>query len=408
VAIGETTRGRLALFGALYFAQGVPWGLLTVALPQQLTTAGVGVGAQAAIKFWAWMAWVGKPLLGALLDRAGLTCWGRRRPWLLLAQAGMLASLLALVRADPRAAAGWFTALVFVNSAFTALQDVATDALALDCLPIGERGRANAAMWVGKIVGAMVGGSALAFLGAAVGWSAAYLTAAVLLTAPVTLVLRLREAPATPQPRPTLAILPRVLASPGVPLALLFALVGNAGANFVDAMGVPLFRLQVGLSEQQVNTLNLIGQVAWIGGAALGGALSDRLGRRRALIGCTLAMAASTAAFALLRPLWSSFPFEVGFAIGGGAISGALGATAIAFFMDLTHPAARAAHFQTYMALLSLRSAWAVRAGGVAAAHVSAQAMFALGGALELLALPLLIFIRRPAESPSRAPAPPS
>jgi PAT family beta-lactamase induction signal transducer AmpG len=406
VAFGQTTRGRLALFGGLYFAQGVPWGLLTVALPQQLTSHGIGIQGQAAIKFVTWIPWVGKPLLGMLLDRIGATRFGRRRPWVLLAEAGMLLTLLALVRADP--ASTLFGALVFANSALTALQDVATDALALDQLPVPERGRANGVMWAGKILGAMVGGPGLAFLGGAIGWNAAYLAAALLLLAPAALVLPLREADAQFVPTAYGRELARALVAPGALLALLFALVGNAGASFVDAIGVPLFRLQVGLSEQQVNTLSLIGQLAWIGGAVMGGALSDRIGRRRALVAGTLAMAASMLIFAAARRFWPSFAFEVGFAVGGGLVSGLLGAAAIAFFMDLTGAGARAAHFQTFMALLSLRSAWAVRAGGAVAAQVPAQAMFALGGALELCALPLLFLLRPAEKSPSQPAAPPS
>ena len=41
----QSTRSRLLLLGALYFAQGVPWGFVTVALVVRLTGAGIGAAA---------------------------------------------------------------------------------------------------------------------------------------------------------------------------------------------------------------------------------------------------------------------------------------------------------------------------------------------------------------------------
>ena len=54
---------------------------------------------------------------------------------------------------------GW---MFFIHNCFASLQDVSTDALALDVLPPGEQGRANGLMWGSKLVGKGVGGAVLA------------------------------------------------------------------------------------------------------------------------------------------------------------------------------------------------------------------------------------------------------
>jgi MFS family permease len=92
-------------------------------------------------------------------------------------------------------------------------------------------------------------------------------------------------------------------------------------------------------------------------------------------------------------PLWSHFPFLVAYSALGGLVVGMLSSTEIALFMDLANPRAGATHFQLYMSALNLKSTGAEYLGGQVATRVSPATMFGLGGLLELLPLPLLLFI---------------
>jgi PAT family beta-lactamase induction signal transducer AmpG len=386
-------RSRLAVLGGLYFAQGVPWGFLAFTLPLQLAGQGMRPSELGNFQALAWLPWAGKPIVGLLLDKLPLGRFGRRRPYVLLAELGMVVSLLALLAVDPRAAPRLFGTLVFLQSLLTAVQDVATDALAIDLLPAGERGRANGVMFAAKNAGVAAGASGLALVGSSLGWPSAYLLGAVLTGLPALLVLPLRESAAAVAVAGLGRELWRSFATRAVLLAAVFALVTNASETFLAPLQLPLFRQQLGLSDQTLSTLALISQIASVAGALGGGALADRLGRRRALVAGTVLMALLNVGFAALRPWWANIPFLVTYGAIEGALSSMLLTVAIAFFMDLTNPRVAATHFQSYMALISARSTWSTFAGGRASAHLAPPAMFLCGGLLELLPLPLLLLI---------------
>ena len=110
-------RFRLTLLGALYFAQGVPWGLVTVTLALHLTRAGFGAPELATLFVWATMPWTFKFAMGPLVDGLGARA-GRRR-WLIAgAELAMAASLIALSSVDAVRSHGPFLALVFVHNLF--------------------------------------------------------------------------------------------------------------------------------------------------------------------------------------------------------------------------------------------------------------------------------------------------
>src|SRR5690606_36392688 len=51
----------------------------------------------------------------------------------------------------------WLGIMFFVHNCFASLQDVSTDALAVDVLPAAEQGRVNGLMWGAKLFGKAVG-----------------------------------------------------------------------------------------------------------------------------------------------------------------------------------------------------------------------------------------------------------
>jgi len=145
---------RYATFGALYFAQGIPSGLFTFAIPAWLIMQGVSALAIGGYLGTIMLPWTFKILAGPLIDRYGFLPMGRRRPWLIGAQLGLLISLccLAFIQ-DAASNIGPLTAVAFLVNCFTAVQDVATDGLAVDILPIEERSKANGVMWGAKTLG---------------------------------------------------------------------------------------------------------------------------------------------------------------------------------------------------------------------------------------------------------------
>ena len=150
----ESRKLRLFSFTILYVAQGLPFGLVTVALPAFLLERGATPAAVGSFVGVAMLPWSLKILAGPMMDRFTYLAMGRRRPWVLVAQLGLLLTGVAFAffpgGLDDLVT---LTALCFVLNAFGAAQDVAVDGMAIDVLPEDEHGRANAFMGFGQVAG---------------------------------------------------------------------------------------------------------------------------------------------------------------------------------------------------------------------------------------------------------------
>jgi PAT family beta-lactamase induction signal transducer AmpG len=392
VLTGKSPRSRFLLFGALYFAQGVPWGFFAVALQLRLTKLGLSAGALGEVMTLAWLPWAAKPLLGPIVDRVSFGRWGRRRPFVLLAEAGMAVSLMALAAADPETRLTWFSALIFLHNVFAAAQDVGVDALALDLLTPEERGRANGIMSAAQYGGVVVGGQGLLWVANHLGWPAAFGAAVVLLLVPATLILGVREgpAPAAGQRLPLGTLLWRSFAVRVVILALVCAFIFDLSDGLLRPMMFPLLQRQLGYSEQEVATLSTLAGLMGVVGCLVGGALSDRLGRRWGLLVACLGVALTDFIFVGGRGAWGSYAFILVLGLAGAMASGMVSAASVAMFMDLTDRRLGATQFQVYMSVRTLRTSAATYGGGHLADRTSPSTMFVLGGIVELLPLALL------------------
>ncbi len=168
--LSTSSKTRYTTGALAYFAQGIPQGLLHISLPAWLAVEGVSAAKIAAYLGVIMLPWAFKLLVGPLMDHFEYLPMGTRRPWVLGAQFGMVASLLALMWIDdPAAQIGMLTAMGFMINAFTATQDVAVDGMSIDLVPVEEEGRLNAFMSFGKSAGwavtAAVTGSLLVIYG---------------------------------------------------------------------------------------------------------------------------------------------------------------------------------------------------------------------------------------------------
>lgn len=152
--LATSSRSRYATGALAYFAQGIPKGLLHIALPAWLAVEGVAPAQIAAFLGVIMLPWAFKLLVGPLMDHYEYLPMGKRRPWVLAMQLGMVVSLLGLgLVDDPASQVGLLMAVGFVINAFTAAQDVAVDGMAIDLVPLEEEGRLNAYMSFGKAIG---------------------------------------------------------------------------------------------------------------------------------------------------------------------------------------------------------------------------------------------------------------
>jgi PAT family beta-lactamase induction signal transducer AmpG len=150
----DSPRVRYLTGAMMYFAQGIPQGLLGIAIPAWLVSQGVSAGDIGSYLAVIVLPWVFKLLTGPLMDRFEFAPMGRRRPWVLGAQLGLSVALLALMLVDdPVGQIGLLMMIGVLVNIFAATQDVAVDGMSIDLTPVNEQGRLNGYMSFGKSAG---------------------------------------------------------------------------------------------------------------------------------------------------------------------------------------------------------------------------------------------------------------
>ena len=183
----ESYRARVLTLCALYVAQGIPWGFITVTFVTYLAVEGVAAGQLAFLLTLGTLPWSIKFLWGPIIDRFQFPEMGKRRPWILIAQSGMIVVLSSMLLIPNMSSNVTVVGVMFlVYNIFTALQDVSTDALAVDVLEPHEFEKVNSYMFTSKAVGGIIGGAGLGTIIGFVG-----IKGAIVLQIPILVVIML-------------------------------------------------------------------------------------------------------------------------------------------------------------------------------------------------------------------------
>ena len=183
----ESYRARVLTLCALYVAQGIPWGFITVTFVTYLAVEGVAAGQLAFLLTLGTLPWSVKFLWGPIIDRYQFPEMGKRRPWILIAQSGMILVLSSMLLIPNMSSNVTVVGVMFlVYNVFTALQDVSTDALAVDVLEPHEFEKVNSYMFTSKAVGGIIGGAGLGTIIGFVG-----IKGAIVLQIPILVVIML-------------------------------------------------------------------------------------------------------------------------------------------------------------------------------------------------------------------------
>jgi PAT family beta-lactamase induction signal transducer AmpG len=427
---------RTLVLCVLYLVQGIPTGFVTITLAAFLAEQGYGASAVAQLLTVTYVPWALKVAYAPLLDRYQHARMGRRRPWLVIAQGGML-TMLGVLLALPGASAGLWAigGALFGYNLFGALQDVATDALAVDLLDDAERGRVSGAMWSSKIGGIVIGGAGMGTALDAFGWRPTLMIPAVLLLLAIAVPLLVRErasdqwwgrllrAEPVPQrvgrPGPDSATPreERTLRDIGVALRQTFtrwppallaslALLGSVPTRMMVTYG-PIFTVQrlgwtdAAYSQFAGGTALIAGAV----GALLGGWLADRVGRTRIIGAALIGIVTLFLGFAAARPLWSNSLLIVGGLLVGIFLDMTLRMALQAVYMTWSQQELAATQFTIYMMMGNMSNVVGSGVVAVLSAVFEAQVIFVCAGLLGLLPLAVLaaLYVLRPALRPRPA-----
>mgnify|MGYP001158667837 FL=1 len=156
---------RVVTLCLMYFAQGLPWGFASVTFAAYLIDNGTPVEDIAILFATVALPWTFKWIWGPVVDAIFIEKYGPRRQWVLFAQAGMALTLGSLILVDNlNEQVELVTRVLFVHNIFASLQDVATDALAVEILQPDEVAKVNGFMFAAKRGGIIIGGAGLGVL----------------------------------------------------------------------------------------------------------------------------------------------------------------------------------------------------------------------------------------------------
>ena len=384
----------------LYFAEGLPFGLLFDAFPVYFRLHGMSL-TDIGLLSVVGLPWTLKFLWAPLVDIAG-----SRRSWIVTCQGLLALDLGLLLFLDPTASGSLAWAGLIGLAILAATQDIAIDAYTIELLDQTEMGPANGLRVSTYRVALIVAGGV--FVGAAglVGWQPAFLTAAVLLALLALVSSQMPRPAQEPQGRPVTQSWSSALAHgflnplislwrrPGVGAVLLFVLLFKLGDMALGPMARPFWvdreftPLQIGLIP------GTVGVVSTILGALLGGRLTKQWGLFRALWVLGIAQAGSNLFYAVTAALPRSELLMYCASIVESFCGGLGTAPFLAFLMSICDKRQAATQYALLSALFGLGRSLSGAFSGVLTQSVGYTTYFTLTFFLAWPAFVLLPWVR--------------
>lgn len=408
--LAESPFSRYLAFSALYFAQGVPEGLVFFAIPAWLAMNDVSAAAIGNYVAVALLPWSFKLVLAPLMDRFTYKAMGRKRPWVIFGQIGLVLSFLLLsTLKDPISHVSYLMTIAFIISFFGCFQDVATDSMAVDIIPLNEQARANGLMWGSKVIGVSASLAAGTYMINKFGFSVGVLVPAaftsLLILVPIYFLERRgeRRFPWSKgkasleaellQPESFIQILKHTFRAgtrySSLVLIAAVMLLGFA-LNYIDTL-LPIFSIkQLGWTNDAYSNLFAAANVvSGLLGMFVGGALVDFFGKKRMFMLFILLWILCFGGFLFYRAPW--FDDSAATIIFYASSIGAVFSTIAAFTMCMAHCWKRisATQFTLYMTLSNLGRSIGAAAAGAAIDRFNWDLTFSI--VLVVLALTMVL-----------------
>ncbi len=326
-SLSDNTFLRYFHFIVLYIAQGIPEGMVLFGIPAWMAANGKTTSEIGAFVAAFGLPWSFKIIVAPLMDRFTYLPMGRRRPWVLFGQLGLMASFIAMALIpDPLNNMSLFMVAGFAVGFFGSVQDVATDGMAIDIVPVEQQARANGFMWGAKIVGTSASLALGSWLLHVYGFSYSILMLSVvvclIMLAPLFLreragekLLPWNEGSAAPENikmklenwSDIFTSLYKVFSLRNSLFLAVVLFIMQGAFNFTGTL-LPVFTVKaLGWTDvaysQFFATASLIGG---IGGMLIGGILIDRFGKMRMMNIYFLLLTVFTCGFAFMKTYWSN------------------------------------------------------------------------------------------------------
>ena len=410
----DSYRARVLTLCALYVAQGIPWGFITVTFVTYLAVKGVAAAELAFLLTLGTLPWSLKFLWGPVIDRIQYRKMGRRRPWILIAQTGMIVVLSSmLLIPNPASDLTLIASMFLVYNIFTSLQDVSTDALAVDVLKPHELEKVNSYMFTAKSVGGIIGGAGLGTIIGFVG-----IKGAILLQIPILVIIMMVPLFMTERPGEKLfpwsedndnetedeeedsrslkeifSNVKTAFSLRSTQLGIALSLVMSLSFFLIPVLPL-LFVRELGWTEATFNATKggLILIVTMLG-YIVGGQLGNRFGGKLVMIYSALGTALVTATWGLTESMWSSGLFMMSIWCVHTFTWAMVSINIYSLMMRITWGEVGGTQFTGYMAMMNLSAIIGYQLTGPITSRFDYPTLFLIAAVLETIVIFAAIFI---------------
>ncbi len=401
---------------ALGFSAGLPLLLVLGTLSFRLREAGID---RTTIGYLSWVGlaygfkWCWAPLVDRL-PLPGLTSTlGRRRGWLLLSQAAIMAGLVGMALADPRDALGPIVWCALAVAFGSATQDIALDAFRIESADTQRQAALAATYQTGYRLAMIWAGAGVLWIAARAevatagsyqhaAWQTAYLVMAASMLVGVLTVLLSREPTRAelPPARNAAEWLRGALVEPFADFirryrwqaALILSLIAVYRISDV-VMGIMAnpFYVDMGYTKDEVAAVTKVyGVIMTLAGAFIGGALSMRLGVMRVLMLGAVLSAATNLLFAWLAGRGHDVQALIWVVSADNLSSGIASAAFIAYLSSLTNVSYSATQYALFSSMMLLLPKWLA---GFSGKYVDLHGYVDFFNATALLGVPVLVLV---------------
>ena len=410
----DSYRARVLTLCVMYVAQGIPWGFFTVTFVTYLASEGFSAADLALLLTVGTLPWSLKFLWGPVIDRYQYRPMGRRRPWILIAQSGMAMMLVVMIFIVSPDVEIYVLAIFFcVYNIFTSLQDVSTDALAVDVLKEHEIEKVNSYMFTSHMVGAMIGGAGLGTIISYTGVKGALIIQIPILILIMMVPLFMKERPGEklfPWSEGTShtsefvkeenqnfkEILGKVkiaFSLKSTRIAILVCLVMSL-ASFIIPVLPLLFIRELGWTQEEFNATKgglilMITMVAYL----VGGQLGRKFGGKTVIVYSALAGGLVTAIWGMSESLWDNSIYMMSMWSIRTFVMALVSINLFALMMRITWSEVGGTQFTGYMAMMNLSAVLGYQLTDPLASKFGYSTLFLIAGVLQTLVIFAVLYV---------------
>jgi PAT family beta-lactamase induction signal transducer AmpG len=296
------------------------------------TKLGIPISTTTMVSGIAASPYIIKFIIGGLTDY--FIKYGRK---IFIVLGGLVGSLciFPLAFIDPKSNLLLFTSLFFISHAGVVFLDVAADAWAIQISKPNERGKVNSAMFGGLFGGTAIGSVLLAYIADTISFQMTFIVSGFIIILTIIFPLMVKEIKLFKK-RPKIAkTLVLEFKKKNTMIVAFFGFVVSINFGIILLI-IPDYMLNViNLDVTQTGTITMIATLGIIIGAVIGGALSDKYGRKKTLY-MSLSGVLISSVFLVTANNWQNL--LIVYTLFGFFQGASIYSAMMALLMDITNP----------------------------------------------------------------------